>query len=146
MCIRDSYCMTLHGVDGWLSRPCNNKKPFICKYKPPQIITGQKVLKMAYTIKELTFRSFRVWYQYQAASQQLLDSWQEKQMTGFKLSWLIEDVNGTIINEINDIEKPTGWKTAAASKVASDTIRAYTLARAFCKAQHCRATQIHFTR
>ena len=41
----------------------------------------------------MTFNSFHVWYKYKAASQQLLDSWKEKRMTGFKLSWRIENEN-----------------------------------------------------
>ena len=60
--------------------------------------------------EELTLSSFHVWYNYQASSQQLLDSWQVKQMTGLKLSWFIEDNNGTKVTE-RMAEKPTDWRT-----------------------------------
>ena len=36
------------------------------------------------------FSSFHVRYKYQAARQELLDSWEDKRMTGFKISWRIE--------------------------------------------------------
>ena len=53
------------------------------------------MMNLAYTKDQLTFPAFHVWYKYKAASQQLLDSWKEKRMTGFRLSWRTE--NPTLI-------------------------------------------------
>ena len=47
-------------------------------------------MKHKYKKDQLSFTSFHVWYRYKAASQQLLDSWKEKRMTGFRFSWRIE--------------------------------------------------------
>ena len=55
---------------------------------------GKSSITFSYILEELTFPAFHVWYRYQAASQQLLDSWQDKRMTGFKLNWYIQDVDG----------------------------------------------------
>ena len=44
-----------------------------------------------YTKEELTFPSVHVWYKYQAASWQLQKSHQDKRMTGFRLSWRVEN-------------------------------------------------------
>ena len=51
----------------------------------------------------MTFNSFHVWYKYKAASQQLLDSWKEKRMTGFKLSWRIENPTVKWITSISEV-------------------------------------------
>ena len=45
---------------------------------------------MKYKKDQLTFSSFHVWYKFKAASQQLLNSWEGKRMTGFRLSWRID--------------------------------------------------------
>ena len=64
-----------------------------------KIPKGKNNLTLRYKVEELTFPAFHVWYRYQAASQQLLDSLQDKRMTGFKLSWYIQDNNGTRVPE-----------------------------------------------
>ena len=62
---------------------------FICQLASPAL-RGTEKLDLIYTKDQLTFRSFHVWYEYKAASQQVLDSWEDKRMTGFKLTWRIE--------------------------------------------------------
>ena len=37
---------------------------------------------------------FHVWHKYEAARKQLLDSWQDPRMTGFRLRWSLRDKNG----------------------------------------------------
>ena len=91
--------------------PCFYPSPFICQTSP-STLRGQTRLRLNYTKEELTFPSFHVWYRYQAASQQLLDSWQDKRMTGFNLSWFIEDANGTKVTERMP-GRPGDWKTKA---------------------------------
>ena len=46
---------------------------------------------LSYTKDQLDLTNFHVWYKLKAASQQLLDSWKEKRMTGFRLNWRIEN-------------------------------------------------------
>ena len=48
-----------------------------------------------------------MWYEYKAASQQVLDSWEDKRMTGFKLTWRIEKPSSDIevTPAFNDDEK-----------------------------------------
>ena len=62
---------------------------FVCQTK--QILRGAKTISLTYKKDQLNFPSFFVWYKYKAASQQLLDSWKDKRMTGFRLSWRIEN-------------------------------------------------------
>ena len=56
-----------------------------------------------YTAEELTFPSFHVWHRYQAASQQLLDSWQDNRMTGFKLDWRIDNKYPPLVFATNEL-------------------------------------------
>ena len=56
-------------------------------------------INMNYTKDQLNFTTFHVWYELKAASQQLLDSWKDKRMTGFRFSWRIE--NSTVIWSTN---------------------------------------------
>ena len=60
-------------------------------------------MKLAYTKDQLNFTSFHVWYTYKAASQQLLDSWKDKRMTGFRLSWRIQYEHLPLIASTNQV-------------------------------------------
>ena len=79
---------------------------FICQIASPAL-RGKEKLDLTYKKDHLAFRSFHVWYQYEAASQQVLDSWEDKRMTGFKLTWRIERPSSDIeVNPaFNDYEK-----------------------------------------
>ena len=52
---------------------------------------GKRKVNLTYTKDQLNFPGFHIWYNYKAASQNLLDSWEEKRVTGFRLSWRIEN-------------------------------------------------------
>ena len=54
-------------------------------------MTGKRTVHLAYSKDQLNFPSFKMLYRYTAASQQLLDNWEEKRITGFRLSWRIEN-------------------------------------------------------
>ena len=62
---------------------------FICQLASPAL-RGKEKIDLIYKKDQLTLSSFHVWYQFKAASPQVLDSWEDKRMTGFKLTWRIE--------------------------------------------------------
>ena len=76
----------------WQDWPCRstNKRLFVCKPKV-NLLTGNKSLVFRFTKEEILFPSFEVWHHYQASNHQLVDSWEATRMTGFRLSWKIEN-------------------------------------------------------
>ena len=76
----------------WFDFSCTQSYPFICKVEYAAL-KGKKTVNLYFTGEQLSFSSFHVWYKYKAASKQLLESWKEKRMTGFRLSWRIENEN-----------------------------------------------------
>ena len=99
----DYCCIRMESYDGtWATMSISSSYAFICQveYKPQQ---RNEKLTLKYNKDQLTFTSFHVWYNYKTVSQQWLDSLQDKRMTGFKLSWRIENpalVFTTTISEI----------------------------------------------
>ena len=58
-------------------------------------VTGKRTLQMALEKENSEFEvSFQLEYRYEAASQELLNSWADKRMTGFHLTWFLQDSNG----------------------------------------------------
>ena len=84
------YC-SLQSATLWYKRGCEGQYNFICRL--PTNIWNTTNLKLEYKKGELNVSSFQVWYKYRAMNQQSLDTWNEKRMTGFKLSWKIENKN-----------------------------------------------------
>ena len=84
--------------------------PFICQFENPSM-TGQEKLELTYKEHQLSFRSFHVWYEYKVPGQQVLDSWEDKRMTGFKLTWRIE--KPTLMDNINGEEAKNGNATTS---------------------------------
>ena len=95
-------CLLMDEKGGWTTDSCTSGDyldlfssvdyPFACKAFHQ---TLERTTKMRYTGDQLVnIPSLHVRYTYQAASQQLLDSWEEKRTTGFRLSWRIEGANG----------------------------------------------------
>ena len=78
------------------------KFPFVCQIATPTL-RGKEKLNLRYMKNHLTSATFDVWYSYKAASQQLLDNWEDKRMTGFKLSWRIESENPPLIAGASEI-------------------------------------------
>ena len=96
LCLRDTLCQILDyyivraGTNSkWYTQPTDQTWSFICQLASPSL-RGKEKLDLIYKKDQLTFRSFHVWYEYKAASRQVLDSWEDKRMTGFKLTWRIE--------------------------------------------------------
>ena len=85
---------------------------FICQQASPSL-RGQEKVDLIYKKVQLTFSSFHVWYQFKAASQQVLDSWEDKRMTGFKLTWRIEKptlmANNTEVARSGSEATPNPW-------------------------------------
>ena len=50
---------------------------FACQRESKKL-RGRTNLRLEYTRAQVTFPFFQVWYKYQAASEQLLESWKEK--------------------------------------------------------------------
>ena len=76
----------------WLQMTCWEENQFICQ-EENRALRGKKTVKLEFVKEQLSFSSFHVWHMYKATSQQLLDSWTKKKMTGLKLSWRIENEN-----------------------------------------------------
>ena len=82
------YC-SLATTEPWSKEECDRRFSFICQFPSNRVNTS--VLKLEYKKDELGFSAFQVWYKYRVATKSLLDAWGEKRMTGFKLSWKIEN-------------------------------------------------------
>ena len=69
-------------------------------------------------------------YSYQFAGEELLDSWDGARMTGFRMTWYIEDDNGTQVTQTLP-SLPGGWKSLEAEPRYTDTelVRTVRLAR-----------------
>ena len=87
-------CININDNRGMWENICSKKRSYwICN--PKYIALKDKMIQTKqYTAKDLSFTNITVRYIYQAADQQLLDSWQDKRMTGFKLSWFISNMEG----------------------------------------------------
>ena len=81
-------CAARLGDDTWMDKRCNVKLPFICTLET--IVRGKANLSFEYGKDQLT-SSFQVRYYYEATNQTLLESWRDKRMTGFRMSWKIEN-------------------------------------------------------
>ena len=67
---------------------------FICAAEVTEV-TGEKTLFWNFEKDNLAFPSFQLEYRSEAVSQELLSSWEGKRMTGFNLTWFLQDSNGT---------------------------------------------------
>ena len=85
----------------WNGVPCTDKYSFICQKK--RAFIGKKTINLEYMKDQLNFTTFHVWYELKAASQQLLDSWKDKRMTGFRLSWRIDYEHLPLIASTNQV-------------------------------------------
>ena len=86
--------------------------PFLCQIDSK--ITGNKNISLKFYKEDITFPFFKVMYKYQVSNLEMLDFWEDESMTGFRLSWFLEDSNGTRLTEILP-DLPEDWKPAQAS-------------------------------
>ena len=72
----------------------------------------RSILPLKFIKENITLtRSLEVHYRYKVSSQELLDSWQDKRITGFRLSWYLQDSNGSILTETIP-SMPEDWKSS----------------------------------
>ena len=70
-------------------RSCSHKRQFVCQSS--RRLAGQKSLSLEYKTEEMFFSFFTVTYHYKATDHNMIDSWKERRMTGFNLTWYILD-------------------------------------------------------
>ena len=107
-------CVFLHEYEDhkWYDYRCTSTNPFLCQFPPARVLSGNQSVTLKYTAQNLTFPSINVLYHY-TANQQLVDSWEDKRMTGFRLSWFLKDSNGS---RLTGTQKMTeDWKPEAQS-------------------------------
>ena len=75
---------------GWIATPCNRYANFICQTDLDRT-TGNSSKTMRYSKDQIKFPFIQLWYYHNAASQDQLDSLTEKQITGFQITWWLED-------------------------------------------------------
>ena len=91
------------------THPCYSEKSFICQVQFEAFIRKtSNTIQLTYQRDQLDFTEFHVWYRYKAVSKHMLKTWNDKMMTGFRLSWRIE--NMPRIARINEIGR--GVKTS----------------------------------
>ena len=93
------YCTDLFN-NWWYATDCSYQYNFLCSVKSKKL-SGKTNVTMRYSQHDLDFRYFQVWYTYQRASYQLLESWEDKRMTGVQLRWKIE--NPTLEVSVNNV-------------------------------------------
>ena len=96
--VKEGECVNSHGV-AWYNDPCTKEHTFICQ----RVLKGKRKVKVVYNEDKLNFPVLYVSYEYKAASQQLLDSWKDKRMTGLRLSWRVESPTVTWTTSISEV-------------------------------------------
>ena len=100
----NNECVRLNEQGAWVLVKCNLNHPFICHYDSIIRVKGTTNLTLTYSKDKLTGELQVMYsYKYDASSNKLLDSWLEKRMTGFKISWRIENINLPLETTIKDI-------------------------------------------
>ena len=77
------------------------------------IINGNTSLTLEFPKEKLTFTSIQVWYRSRLTGQELVDSSMKMGMTGFRLSWFLQDSRRTRLTEIKP-DIPEDWQAANA--------------------------------
>ena len=100
----DRNCVYMYsGYDHhWSESSCTDTIPFLCQLPTAGVLSGNRTVTLEYRREELTFTSINVLYHYRF-NHELLDSWKNRRMTGFRLSWFLQDNNGS---RLDDNRKP----------------------------------------
>ena len=86
---RKCNCVRIGGSSNeWVDHFCKLSYPIICQ-SPVLNMSGKTKKTLTYTQKQLTFNFLIDRYSY-TCNHFMLDSWEDKRMTGFCLSWRIE--------------------------------------------------------
>ena len=105
-------CLEMYHGRKWDEASCLSLSSFICK-TDIHSLRGNISLRLNYRKDQLVFPSIHVWYNFKFNNQEVLDSWEDKRMTGFRLSWFLQDNNGSRLTETKP-DMPTQWKPANA--------------------------------
>ena len=110
----NSNCVVISMYDDykWRTTSCtdNYKYAFLCQSSPVRVLAGIQSLVLKYSAQNLTFPSLNIHYHY-TANQQWLDSWQDKRMTGFRLTWFLKHSNGSRLTGTHDMAKDCKLRT-----------------------------------
>ena len=87
-----NYLLTFRGQ--WYALESYRDFEFICAAEVSEV-TGRKNLSWILGKENLAFPSFRLQYKFEAVSRELLSSPEDGRMTGFNLTWFLQDSNGT---------------------------------------------------
>ena len=94
----ENDCLEFDGLfKDWHDRNCSNELAFICEQRS-NVIRGMSFKNLTFNQNQLYFSSLFFWYNYWTP-EEVLDEWFDKRVTGFKLSWFIQDKNGTRVTE-----------------------------------------------
>ena len=85
------YCSAIYHSE-WQRRGCTYERPFVCQHHSGHL-RGSTIKRFVYTKENMPIPSFQVWHKYKKVSQERLDSWKEKRMTGFRISWKVDKPN-----------------------------------------------------
>ena len=102
-------------MDRWSEYDCEEKIRFICQieFMEYQLGRSTETLSLEFEKDQLSPFTFQVWYSYKVANQQFVDTWDEKEMTGLRLSWRIENPSKVELtadtNVIGDTIKTPGF-------------------------------------
>ena len=92
-------CLAVDGLLGyWLDRNCSERFSFVCEQRI-NVMRGVSLKNLTFNQNELDLSSIVIGYRYQAAKKDVLDAWEDKRVTGFKVNWFIQDSNGTRMTE-----------------------------------------------
>ena len=94
----------------WTAYSCDNLIRFVCQFTF-NTVTKSTNFTFEYTKDEIG-SSFTVKHEYLATSQELVDSWEDRRMTGFRLSWFLQDSNGSRLTEVKPDTR--GWRPGPA--------------------------------
>ena len=96
---RDKKDCVVFSRGSWIDRRCSLSGSFICQKEA--LPSNTKSQNMKYQGDQLAIAGFLLWYKYKAGNRQLLDTWTDKRMTGFRLSWKID--NPTIVATVDEL-------------------------------------------
>ena len=96
----DGSCVSFFGRK-WYDDRCHENHSFICQINEP--LKGKNLVRLAHTGDHLNFSRIFIHYKLKPTSQQLLDSWEDKRMTGFKLSWRIENPTLIMVTSTSEV-------------------------------------------
>ena len=78
----------------WNNKNCSVKLAFVCEGRS-NVMGGAGLKNLTFTKDQLDISSLVFGYRYKAAEKEVFEAWEDKRMTGFRLNWFIQDINGT---------------------------------------------------